>query len=90
VYRLHNDELSKITNEEQKIDTLVEFNIIEQVNNLAKTSIIQKAWKKNEFPILHGCVYGLKNGILKDLIKYDRSTAMDDLYIFDFEDGLED
>jgi carbonic anhydrase len=90
VYRLHNDELSKIAEEELKIDALVEFNIIEQVNNLAKTSIIQKAWKKNEFPILHGCVYGLKNGILKDLIKYDRSTAMDDLYKFDFEDGLED
>lgn len=90
VYRLHNDELSKITDEEEKTDTLVEFNIIEQVNNLAKTSIVQKAWKKSEFPILHGCVYGLKNGILKDLIKFDRSSAMDDLYKFDFEDGLED
>ncbi len=90
VYRLHNNELSKITDEEQKTDALVEFNIVEQVNNLAKTSIIQKAWKKSEFPILHGCVYGLKNGILKDLIKYDRNTIMDDLYKFDFEDGLED
>jgi hypothetical protein len=39
---------------------------------------------------LHGCVYSLKNGILKDLIKFDRNTAMDDLYKFDFEDGLED
>ncbi len=90
VYRLHHDELSKITDEEQKTDALVEFNIIEQVNNLAKTSIVQKAWQNGEFPILHGCVYGLKSGILKDLISLDRNSPMDSLYKFDFEDGLED
>lgn len=90
VYRLHIDELSKIMDEEEKINALVEFNIIEQVTNLSKISIIQKAWKNGEFPILHGCVYGLKSGILKDLVNLDKNSPMDSIYKFDFEDSLED
>ncbi len=90
VYRLHQQELSAFTDSEKKEDALVEFNIIEQVNNLAKTSIVQKSWQNNSFPVLHGCVYGLKNGILKDLIQIDGTTPMDPLYQFDFNDSLED
>lgn len=90
VYRLHNDELNKIENIDEKTDALVELNIIEQVNNLVKTSIVQKAWHNNQSLILHGCVYGLKNGILKDLIKVDKDSPMDPLYYFDFENALLD
>ena len=90
VYRLHNDELNKIENLEDKTDALVELNIIEQVNNLVKTSIVQKAWHVNQPLMLHGCVYGLKNGILKDLIKVDRNSPIDPLYQFDFESTIED
>lgn len=84
VYRLHTHELDKIEDIEQKTDALVEFNIIEQVNNLAKTSIVQKAWANSNYPSLHGCVYGLKDGILKDLILIDKNTPMDPLYKFEF------
>ncbi|MCF8429892.1 MAG: carbonic anhydrase [Bacteroidia bacterium] len=90
VYRLHNDELNKIENLEDKTDALVELNIIEQVNNLVKTSIIQKAWHNNQLLTLHGCVYGLKNGILKDLIQVDKNTPLDPLYQFDFDNIDED
>src|SRR5262249_47054443 len=45
VYRLHREELDKIKDEGQRSDRLVELNVKEQVNNLAKTSIIQRAWK---------------------------------------------
>lgn len=90
VYRLHDKELNLIKDEEVKADTLVEFNIIEQVNNLSKTSIVQKSWQNSEYPKLHGCVYGLKNGILKDLIMIDKNSEMDTLYKYDFKDGLED
>ena len=90
VYRLHNDVLNKIENLEDKTDALVELNIIEQVNNLVKTSIIQKAWYNNQPLMLHGCVYGLKNGILKDLIKVDKNTPIDSLYQFDFDNNIED
>jgi carbonic anhydrase len=90
VYRFHNDELNKIQNIDDKTDALVELNVIEQVNNLVKTSIIQKAWNNKQSLILHGCVYGLKNGILKDLIKVDMDSPIDPLYRFDFENALLD
>jgi carbonic anhydrase len=90
VYRLHNDDLNKIENLEDKTDALVELNIIEQVNNLVKTSIIQKAWHNNQPLMLHGCVYGLKNGILKDLIKVDKNSPIDPLYQFDFTSTIDE
>ena len=90
VYRFHNEELNKIENIDEKTDALVELNIIEQVNNLVKTSIVQKAWHNNQSLMLHGCVYGLKNGILKDLIKVDKDSPIDPLYHFDFENTLLD
>jgi carbonic anhydrase len=85
VYRLHFNELVKYESVEEKTDALVEFNIVEQVNNLAKTSIVQNSWRNSEYPVLHGCVYGLKNGILKDLITIDKNSPMDPLYKFDFD-----
>lgn len=90
VYRFHSDELNKIENLDEKTDALVELNIIEQVNNLVKTSIIQKAWHNNQPLMLHGCVYGLKDGILKDLIIVDKNSTIDPLYQFDFDNSMED
>lgn len=84
VYRLHKSELDAIENEEEKNDMLVEFTVREQVLNLAKTSIIQKSWVMRQAPVIHGCVYGLRNGILKDLIKIDHESEFDPLYHFDF------
>ena len=63
VYRLHRKELDAIKEEEARCDRLVELNVQEQVMNLAKTSIIQRAWKEENRPDLHGWVYGLKNGL---------------------------
>ncbi|MEO6314034.1 MAG: carbonic anhydrase, partial [Chitinophagaceae bacterium] len=62
VYRLHRKELDALPDENAKIDRLTELNVIEQVFNLAKTSIIQRAWKQEQRPDLHGWVYGLKDG----------------------------
>ena len=91
VYRLHKEQLNAIANEEERSDRLVEYNITEQIFNLAKTSIIQKAWNNEQRPTLHGCVYGLKNGILKDLILIDHTSNMDNLYRFKFDKtNLED
>jgi len=83
VYRLHEDEIKALSNDDDKVDRLVELNVMEQVLNLAKTSIIQKAWKKNQFPTLHGWVYGLDNGLLKPLCKMDHQTKLDDIYTYD-------
>jgi carbonic anhydrase len=84
VYRLHEEELDAIANEEQKVDRLVELNVEEQVLNLAKTSIVQKAWKYDQRPILHGWVYGLKNGLLKSVCMIEPGTRLD--HIFEYDD----
>lgn len=83
VYRLHRDELDKIKDEESRTDRLVELNVKEQVANLAKTSIIQRAWKNEQRPDLHGWVYGLKDGIIKPVFEMAAGTHIDPLYEYD-------
>ena len=83
VYRFHREELDGINNEEARVDRLVELNVQEQVMNLAKTSIIQKAWKQNHYPHLHGWVYGLKDGLIKPVFEMAAGTHIDPLYEFD-------
>lgn len=83
VYRLYSDELSQIQDEEEKCDRLVELNVKEQVIHLAKTSIVQKAWKHEQRPHLHGWVYGLKNGIIKPVFEMSANSKIDDLYVYD-------
>jgi carbonic anhydrase len=67
VYRLHQRELDAIRNNEKKAERLVELNVIEQVFNLSKISIIQNAWARGQKLAVHGVVYNLENGILNDL-----------------------
>jgi carbonic anhydrase len=55
----------------------------EQVKNLAKTSIIQKAWKYSQLPHLHGWVYDLHDGVIKPVFEMEANTKMDPLYEFD-------
>lgn len=83
VYRFHRQELDAITDEELRGDKLVELNVVEQVMNLAKTSIVQAAWKHEKRPTLHGWVYGLHNGIIKPLTEVDPGAHFDELYEFD-------
>ena len=83
VYRLYREELIQIENEEQKFDRLVELNVKEQVIHLAKTSIIQKAWKHEQRPQLHGWVYGLKDGLIKPIFEMDHTSEIDPLYLYD-------
>jgi carbonic anhydrase len=67
VYRLHQRELDAIRDKEKRCDRLVELNVIEQVFNLTKTSIIQNAWSNEKKLAVHGLVYDLKTGVLNDL-----------------------
>ncbi len=83
VYRLHRSELDNITDEEKKWDRLTVLNVQEQVMNLAKTSIIQRAWKKEQRPDLHGWVYGLKDGIINPVFDMKAGTHIDELYEYD-------
>ncbi len=67
VYRLHMDELNAITDEHARYNRLVELNTQEQCINVIKTAAVQKSYLEKGFPTVHGWVYDLKNGILKDL-----------------------
>jgi len=83
VYRFHKAEIDSIHDEEGKADRLVELNVQEQVMALAKTSIVQKAWKHEQRPHLHGWVYGLKDGIIKPIMEVPAGTPIDPIYQFD-------
>jgi carbonic anhydrase len=83
VYRIHRTELDKINDPEEKENRLVELNVQEQVFNLAKTSIIQRVWKNEQRPHLHGWVYGLKDGLLKPVFEMRPGTHIDSLYEYD-------
>jgi len=83
VYRIHRDELDAISSEELKTDRLTELNVQEQVFNLAKTSIIQRAWKNEQRPDLHGWVYGLNDGLIKPVFDMKAGTHIDPIYEYD-------
>jgi len=67
VYRFHFEELEAIPNKQQRFDRFVEVNVTEQVYDLARTSIVQRAWKNEKKLSIHGWVYGISTGLIKDL-----------------------
>ena len=82
---MHKDELDSITNEEDRFNTFVEVNVKEQVFDLAKTSIVQNAWKNNQELYLHGWVYGLNSGYVTDLnVNISSDKDLDDVYQLKF------
>ena len=83
VYRIHREEFYSIPDENKRVDRLIELNVMEQVMNLAKTSIIQEAWKENNAPHLHGWVYGLNDGIIKPIMEMEPGARIDPIYEFD-------
>ncbi|MBM3400919.1 MAG: carbonate dehydratase [Bacteroidetes bacterium] len=74
VYRLHSHELDRITDHQSKLNRLVELNVVEQVYNLCKTTIVQNAWRERDDLELHGWVIDLKTGLVKDLKVTTKST----------------
>ena len=84
VYDKHSEELNAIQNIKNRENRLVELNVIEQVHNLSKTKIVQKAWKNRELQI-HGWVYGLNDGIIKDLnVMKDELGDLEPIFRYDF------
>jgi carbonic anhydrase len=80
VYHHNEKELSAITDEDRRADRLTELNVIEQVRNLAKTTIVQAEWKKRPLH-LHGWVYGINSGLITDLsVIHDGTEDIDPIY----------
>jgi carbonic anhydrase len=84
VYRLHYEELDAIEDVKQRGKRFVEVNVMEQVLDLGKTSIVQNAWKNGQRLHLHGWVYDIQDGIIKDLEVTLKSVAdLHSVYHFD-------
>jgi carbonic anhydrase len=86
VYRLHRRDLELIEEPQERLDRMVEINVMEQVNNLAETSIVQRAWKKHGRPVLHGWIYDLRTGQLKEQACLRPGAKLESIYLFDFWD----
>jgi carbonic anhydrase len=67
VLRLHDQELSEIPDADGRLTRLVELNVVEQVFNLSRTPVVQRAWAAGATLRVHGWVYGLGSGLLRDL-----------------------
>jgi len=67
VYRFHKEKMDAIKDQKERFDTLCELNVIEQVANVCQTSILRNAWDKGQDVQVHGWVYSIENGIIRDL-----------------------
>jgi carbonic anhydrase len=85
VYRFHHEELDAIEDERERFNRFVEVNVIEQVMDLAKTSIVQNAWSTGQNLHLHGWVYGLDSGYVTDLgVNFSCDKDLEDVYQLKF------
>jgi len=82
VYEKNKEELDKIEDFVARSNRLVELNVIEQVKNLAKTMVVQKAWKNRTLQV-HGWVYGLEDGLIRDLdAMHDELIDLESIFRF--------
>ena len=86
IYRIYHRELEAIADPTARWDRLVELNVFEQVQNLAQTSVVQRSWHKEKAPTLHGWVYDLCTGYLKEIALMPPGSRMEDIYTFHYGD----
>jgi carbonic anhydrase len=84
VYRTYSDELDAISDENQRFRRFVELNVVEQVYDLGKTTIVQNAWKNGQDLHIHGWVYDIADGILQDLnVTFRNADELPKVYQFE-------
>ena len=83
VYRIYAEQLDRITDELERTNRLVELNVVENVYNLCKTSIVQNAWSTGQELAVHGWVYSIETGKIKDMGVSTRNNGnMDEVFRF--------
>jgi carbonic anhydrase len=81
VHQKNEDELLAISDKTERLNRLCELNVIEQANNICHTTVVQRAWRNNTELSVHGCIYTLETGILKDLnVRYNEMDQMNEVY----------
>jgi len=74
VYHKHREDIDAL-DEEQRVDRLCELNVLEQVANVSQTSTVQRAWLHGQKLTVHGVIYSMRDGILRDLgVRLDRQA----------------
>lgn len=86
VYRFHAAELDAIGDENRRYERLIELNVDEQVHHLAELSFVQHAWKREQRPMLHGWIYDIHSGQLKQMTKIDPGQLPNEIYAYEFPD----
>lgn len=86
VYHQHNTELDGIADEDKRFDRLVELNVIEQVKNLSRTTIVQRSWHQRQYPHLHGWVFDLHTGLINSIVEILPGAEVDPIYRYEFEE----
>ncbi len=77
----HEELLMQVTDEDKRFDRLCELNVIEQVLNVGRTTIVQNAWQRGQELVIHGWIYGLEDGLLRDLgVSIDNPQNMTAVY----------
>ncbi len=74
LYRVHSDDIDPLEDEAIRVNRLVELNVLEQVRNLSRSRVVQRAWQSAQPLLLHGWVYDIRNGKLSELVTVDAST----------------
>ncbi len=86
IYRQHQGKLEAIAHEEQRVNLLCELNVVEQVNNVCHTTIVQDAWERGQALSVHGWIYSIRNGHLKDLgVCMTAKDQLDEIYRIESE-----
>ncbi|MBY0370760.1 carbonic anhydrase [bacterium] len=85
-YELNQNEIESLPDDTSRTNRLVELNVRQQIKNLAKTSIIQSAWKREQRPLLHGWVFGLDSGLLHPLQTMGPGDPLPDIFRYDLDD----
>lgn len=81
IYRQHQQELDTIDSEQARLDRLCELNVIEQVANVSHTNIVQDAWKRGQQLTIHGWIFSIHDGILRDLqTSYSGQEQLPEIY----------
>jgi len=88
VYARHRDEIEAIADEQDRLNRLCELNVIEQVRNVCHTSFVQEAWERGQELTVHGWVYSLRNGRVKDLkVTHWQAGHIDNIYALDWAES---
>jgi carbonic anhydrase len=81
VMHVHEEQLAQIADESERVDRLCELNVIEQVVNVSRTTIVQTAWQRGQELVVHGWIYGLHDGLLRDLgLSIDNAAGLNEAY----------